>query len=440
MNNFEKSSWIEKCIYGCGNVGANLCWTFMGMYITMYYTDSVGIAAAVAGTVMLVARLFDGVSDVIMAIIIEKTHFKLGKIRPWFLIAAPLLGISLYLSFHVPEGWSVSAKGIYVFITYTFTAAVSYTIYNLAYSSILPLMTLDSEDRNKTSAVGNIITNAGMMVMNMATPLLLAANGGERSQNAWGMISTIYAVICAVTIFLMGVLIKEKDVSVENTNVKTKGIGELLKTVLTTKYTWVLMILFILYYGYNNMTGIRVYFCRDVIGDFNVYGTAATCTTLAMMIGMAATPKLFKLIGKKKAIIIGMLLYILTSAVMFVVPQSVPVYIGALIVQGIGQAPVGAVMYVLIADLIDYIAVKKGVRAEGIVSMTSSVGTKIGSGLGSAAVGWGLAWVSYNGVAEMQTSATQSGITILTTIVPIIISVIFIVVMSLWNVEKESVS
>ena len=122
-----KSSPLEKLIYGLGDVGANLCWTFMSMYVTMYYTDSVGISAAVAGTIMLVARVFDGISDVLGAMLIEKCHFKMGKIRPWFLIASPLLGISLFASFHVPAAWDSQAKVIYVFVTYTFTAAVSYT-------------------------------------------------------------------------------------------------------------------------------------------------------------------------------------------------------------------------------------------------------------------------------------------------------------------------
>ena len=142
-----KSTFLEKIFYGMGGVGMNLCWTFMLIYITVYYTNSVGISAGVVGTFMLASRLLDGVSDFAFAALMEKVHFKLGKIRPWFLICAPLLGISLILCFNVPMGLSASGKVAYAFATYAFTAAVSYTIANLAYAAFLPLLSQDDKDR-----------------------------------------------------------------------------------------------------------------------------------------------------------------------------------------------------------------------------------------------------------------------------------------------------
>ncbi|MDR1904886.1 MAG: MFS transporter, partial [Treponema sp.] len=193
-----KSTALEKGLYGLGQIGMNLCWTFMMMYVTMYYTDSVGISAAVVGTVMLVARLFDGAADVLCSMMFKRTHMKLGKIRPWFMIAAPLLGISLIMSFNVPADWSVSAKGIYVFVTYTFTAAVSYTIVSLAFASFLPLLSYDPIDRTKVSSVGMLMTNSGVVVMNYITPILLALNGGIQAPGAWRTVSLIYAVLSTV--------------------------------------------------------------------------------------------------------------------------------------------------------------------------------------------------------------------------------------------------
>ena len=112
-----KATVLEKIIYGIGDIGANFGWTFMTLFVTMYYTDSVGLSTAFAGTMMLITRIFDGVSDVVFASIMEKSNFKLGKIRPWFLIAAPLLGIGIYLCFHVPMSLSLQGRQIYSFAT-----------------------------------------------------------------------------------------------------------------------------------------------------------------------------------------------------------------------------------------------------------------------------------------------------------------------------------
>lgn len=84
MGEKVKSTKLEKAVMGIGNVGSNLCWTFMSMYITMYYTNSVGIAAATVGTIMLIARFLDGISDIIFGLLIEKVHFKMGKISVRF--------------------------------------------------------------------------------------------------------------------------------------------------------------------------------------------------------------------------------------------------------------------------------------------------------------------------------------------------------------------
>lgn len=442
----RKSTGFEKVIYGMGNVGANLCWTFMMIYVTMYYTDSAGVAAAAVGSVMLIARFLDGISDVIGAIMIEKVHFKMGKIRPWFLISGPLLGISMWFCFHVPMAWDAQAKAVYVFVTYTFTAAISYTIYNLAFSSILPLMSLDNNDRNKASTVGQLITNIGVMVMNIITPTLLGMWGGLKSQGAWGTLTTIYSVVCAVLIFSMGLFIKEKNESAQEVTEaggeKEKiNVFETLKVVLTTRYTWLLLGLFACFYLCSGITGIRVYFFRDVLGDFNMFALSSTLSSLAMMITMLFVPAAMKKIGKNKVVVGGIILYIVCYGLLGVVGRmNVYTAIACITVGQIGQAPIAAVIYTYIADLVDYIANLKGGKTEGYVSavsMASSVGTKIGTGLGSAFVGWGLAFFGYNAMAEMQSAAVQSGITLITVGVPIAMSVLMLVGLKVWKLGDK---
>ena len=440
---FAKSTTAEKIIYGLGDVGANLCWTFMAMYVTMYYTDSVGISAAVAGTMMFVARIFDGISDILGAMLIEKVHFKLGKIRPWFLIAAPLLGISLFLSFHVPHGLDIQGKTLYIFITYTFTAAVSYTIYNLAFSAILPLMSMDNQDRNTAATVGRFVTTSGVTIMYFVTPLLLARWGGGKAQDAWSMISTVYALLSTVLVLAMGLFIKEKErpqaeaARQNEAGLPKESFGKMLKMVLTTKYTWILFGMFFAFYLFSGVTAVRVYYFKDVLGNLSLYSTGSMLASLPGLAALVLIPFIFSKVGKKQAVIGGMVIFVISNIIFSIFAGNVNVAYACIVVMSLAWTPLTAVIYVYIADLVDYIYMKKNVRAEGIASMTSSIGTKIGTGLGSAVVGWGLSLCGYNAIAEVQAAATQKGIIAMTTILPIVIGIALIVMVMFWNVDKE---
>lgn len=441
-----KSSPLEKMMYGLGDVGANLCWTFMSMYITMYYTDSVGIAGAVAGTMMLVARLLDGISDVIFAAVIDKCHMKLGKIRPWFLIAAPLLGIGLFASFQVPMGWSSQAKVAYIFITYTFTAAVSFTIYNLAYSAILPLMSLDEQDRSTTATVGRFITTGGVTIMCYVTPVLLAMWGGAQSSGAWQKISIIYAILCTVFVFLMGVIIKEKERPDEEEAQNAEALNpsehkvsfiDNLKVVLTTKYTWLLLGLFLLFYLFSGVTAVRSYYYKDVLGDLGLFSTGSMLASLPQLFALILVPFLFKKIDRKRAVMAGVIIFIAANIVWAIFSESLAVAYICTVIMGLAWTPLTAVIFVYIADLVDYIWMKQKKRVEGVAAMASSIGTKIGTGLGSALVGWGLTWCGYDGTAQAQTAGTQTGIILMTTGFPLVIGVLTLLILFFWNVDKE---
>lgn len=137
-----KVSLGEKICYGVGDIGANLVWTTVASFLTIYCTDVAGIAAGVVGTLMLIARLFDGVSDLFMGIIIDKTNTRWGKARPWVLWSAPPLVISLIMIFTVPD-LGANGKAIYLLLVYIFLAA-GYALqhlilsYNTSLSLVIP--------------------------------------------------------------------------------------------------------------------------------------------------------------------------------------------------------------------------------------------------------------------------------------------------------------
>ena len=134
----KSTSFSEKVLYGLGDVGVNLIWILPSSFLTMYYTDSALLGASFVGTMMLICRLFDGISDIFMGMIIDKTKTKFGKARPGLVFMGAPLILSVVLAFYVPAGISGGAKQVYSFVTYFIMSVICYTAVNLAYHSMLP--------------------------------------------------------------------------------------------------------------------------------------------------------------------------------------------------------------------------------------------------------------------------------------------------------------
>ena len=133
----------------------------------------------------------------------------------------------------------------------------------------------------------------------------------------------------------------------------------------------------------------------------------------------------------------GMAIFCGANLVWGVFANSLAVAYTCTVIMGLAWAPLTAVIYVYIADLVDYIWLKSKKRVEGVVAMASSIGTKVGTGLGSAIVGWGLSWCSYDGTQQVQSAGTQTGIVLMTTGMPLLIGILILVVLFFWDVDKQ---
>lgn len=185
----------EKIRFALGDVGCNLIWGFVGSYLTMYYTDSILISAASAGTIIMIARLLDGLSDVLMGFIIEKTKSKWGKARPWLLWMAIPLALSFIFTFHVPAQLTGTAKILYVAITYTLMSAGTYPALIMAYITLFTLFAPDSKDRNTATSYRTLFAMITGVVVGMISMPLLESFGGIKNQAAWDKVTILYSVI-----------------------------------------------------------------------------------------------------------------------------------------------------------------------------------------------------------------------------------------------------
>lgn len=435
--NFKKLS--ERLAYGFGDFGCNIIYTAMSAFLLFYYTDYAGVSAFAVGTIMMVSRLFDGVSDIIMGVIVDRTKSKYGKARPWILRMCIPFAISGVLLFSVPTSWAETPKLIYVFITYNLVSTVVYTAINVPYSALNALMTQNPYERSVLSIFRNLLATAGTLTINIFTLPLVEFFGNNAL--AWTKTFFIFGII-AIIAFLYtfwGTSERVKSVaqlqSTENNDVPVL-VG--IKALFKNKY-WIMMTgmlaLFFLMYAING--GSTVYYAKDILGDKNLVGTINGIFNIVQICGMFFIAMMIKKFGKRNIFALGLVLDIIGMLILNYSNGAMSLIIISSIIRGLGNACGGATMWAMVSDTIDYGEWKTGYRTEGLVNSACSFGWKIGNGIGSALLGLILEAGGYVGTAITQTETALFSIEICFIWIPIAIYVIGLVIMSFYHLDKE---
>lgn len=434
---------LSKVGYGLGDLGCNLIYTTAGSFITLYYTDSVLLSAAFVGTMMLIARLLDGVSDIVMGVVIDHTNTKIGKARPWLFISTIPLIISFILLFNVPNSLGISGKQIYAVLTYIFMAVICYTAVNLSYSTLCTLMSPDSNARVSLSSFRMLFSFIAIMLINGLTGSLISKFGG--GQEGFSKMAIIYGVIAFVCIMITA--LTSKEYNIENKNkVNEKFSKEVSKkavrSLLTNKYTWICTLGFVFNWLILSLNGaVMIYYARDVLGNIALMGILSVTSMGPSIIMLSFVPKCAFKFGKRKMLIFGGVFLIIGYGLISIVPTVIPVIIIGNLLRGIGCAFLNTLLFASVPDIADYISIRENKNVAGLTNSITSFGMKVGTGIGAAILGWVLAWGGYS--AELANSfMPQSEKTILAermcfSIIPFVIAIIVLVLVMFLDVEKK---
>ncbi|MCK0715846.1 MFS transporter [Chromohalobacter sarecensis] len=431
-------SLLEKIGYGSGDLASNFIWQAMSIFIVYYYTDVIGIAAGVIGSIMLFSRAFDGFSDIAMGYIIDKTTSRHGKARPWLLWLAVPFAISAILLFAVPDVdpfWQI----VYIAITYN-VACLIYTGLNVPYGTLNSLISQDQYQRSLLNVFRMSLALIGVLIVSNLTLPLADAFGGE--QPGWiltffifGSIGTVLFIFCFKT---TRERIQSTNANPESQKRETVPLKESLLTLSKNKY-WALATLFILMtYVFNGLnSGAVVYYSEYILDNTWLVGIVTTAYIAFILAGMIFVPPITKRFGKRNAIIVGEAITIVGYLIMLIDLSSVALIIAGTVIRGIGKAPINGSMFALLGDTIEYGEWKTGIRNEGMVYSGGSMGIKIGSGLGTALIGWVLSWGGYVGGGGEQSESALLAIHYLFIYIPLGISVLMILLMLFYNLDKE---
>lgn len=449
MNNNEKTknsnaklSFIERLAYGLGDYSGNLIYSSISSFLLVYYVSVLGVDAAVAASIMAISKIFDGVSDLIMGRIVDKTHSKWGKARPWILRMCIPLAVCTVLMFSIPSALAGQVPVAYMFLTYNLVSTVFYTGLNVPYATLQGLMTTDQYERGLLGNFRMLLATAGTMTVNTFVMKLCAFFGGgdTNSQRGWTLtfivLSIVFVILNLVTFFFCQERVADGAGSEPGKEEKGPSVIECLKSLVVNKY-WVLMVIFLfcLYFMMSTFFGSAYYFAQYVLGDDSVFAATSNALSMAQIGMMFVTPFIMKKIGKRYTAMIGMgaasVAFVLTA----LAGTNVTLVIACNVLKGAAFGCGAATMFGLLQDAITYGSWLTGVQAVGMGNAASSFCMKVGSGIGTAALGWILAAGNFN--ADPTSASAIVSINVACIWVPLITCVIGVVCMIFFDLDKH---
>lgn len=426
----------ERIGYGVGDFANNMMYTPVNSFFTYFLTNVAGLGAGVVGTILLVSRLLDGVSDLIVGSLMEKIHSKHGKARPWLLWWCIPFAISLVLMFTAPD-FGTTGKIVYAFLTYNLAVTVVFTAINLPFGSLAALMTRNQTERGYLNISKMVFAFAGGMVVNAATLPLVKFFGNDSS--AWQKTFLIYGVVAIIFFLIVFFTTKEAVTEEANKAGETENVDILkaLKSLLLNKYWLILLAIFFLNSVVNAFIGVNVYYAQYIMHDDSLVGSLSIFQNIASFAAFAVCTVLIRKVGKQKIAISGVAISFIGYAMVLINPKSYAILYIAAVIKGVGNAALSGVMYGMLADTIEYNEWHSGIRAEGLVFSANSIGSKIGSGIGSAVLGWVLAAFGFVSSSATQPLSAINGIRLIFLYVPIVVFAVMFVVLLFYKLDKE---
>lgn len=294
----ENIGLLEKIAYGGGDLASNLILVLTSTFVTFFYTDALGLNAAIIGTIMMFSRLADGFTDIFMGYVMDRVKTKYGKARPWLLWLAVPIGIACVLVFLVPN-IGITGKYIYVTITYNLVTTFLYTMINIPYGALTSLMSRDQNQRTVINIFRMLMAQIGSLIINAFTLPFINTVGESSSQKSWILVSIIYAVIAAALFLLCFAKTKER-VQVSMQQKETIRFAEGFRLLMKNNYwlmivgIWISMAL-----GMSLSMAVGTYYAKYILGNENMAGFISAISILPVILCMPAVAPLSKNTAKE---------------------------------------------------------------------------------------------------------------------------------------------
>ena len=438
-------TWYNKVGYGSGDVAGNVVYVLLSAFVMIYLTDTAGLNAGIVGTLMMISRLFDGFSDVIFGALLDRTNTRMGKARPWMLWGFVGCAGMIVAIFAIPTELGETAKYAWFFIAYTLLNAVFYTANNIAYSALTALITRNGSERVQMGSIRFMFAFGTNLLIQSITVGGVAMFGGGAA--GWRTMAIIYALfglaINTLSVFSVKELSPEELAGDDDTAQKedTLTVLESAKMLLSNKYYLLILAVFLLTQVFTAMLNMGIYFMKYILGDENLLGTFAWAINIPLIVGLLVTPIIVKKFGEMYRVNLGGYVIATLGRLGVLVAayfHDIPLMLILSAVASLGMSPLQGTLNAMIAEASEHTWLRTGKRIDGLMFSCTSLGVKVGSGIGTAAAGWLLAASGYDGGVSMQPDSAIQMLYVMYVWFPLVANALIFLLLTRLDVEKAN--
>ena len=447
MSKAPKNSLTAKHWFGYmfGDWGGCMTFTLMASIFGLYCTNVLAVDPVLMGTLTIIWTVWDAINDPMMGALMDKAFArkqnKHGKFRPWLLRATPMLAVSAVALWTVPTFLDGIPMLVALF-SFKILYEASYTMFNIPMGSLLSAMSTNDSERASLSSARGVGSMFGNMIPGMVGPVIIGLFG-DRSSTGYMITGIACAAIGFVICLLHYALTEERTVVGEDTKADDIKFSDILVVVRKNRPFVALCIhsvcICLMHYAAQTL-GLYMY--SGVYHDVT-YQTLGSALSSPFMIGsMIAVPFICKKMGLEKLIRYSLLIGGTICGGLFVlhlVMDVHPLIHGVLLGVGSGFAMVSIQMqWGLVGEAIDYNEYITGKRTEGSIYGTFNLSRRIGQAIGQGCAFYALAWIGYEGTAEVQSAGTVLGLKVLCVLVPaVFILGSWAAFKFVWNITPE---
>ena len=442
----------EKLGYALGDAAAGgITWKVMSIAFPLFFTNVFGLTFADAATLMLIARMFDVVTDPLMGSLADRTQSRWGTYRPWLIFGAVPLGLIFALLLYTPDFGPVG-KRVWAYSLYLLMMAV-YTAVNVPYGSLLGVMTEDDNEKNQFSSFRMVGAYAMGFITLLSFPYLQKMVGGT-DQHQYAVLGAFFGLLATVMTLACGLLTKERLKPVRAEKFSFRQFGDLFRNK-----PWIVLTLVGICTNFFNgfryaVAGYLLEYCLK--GDVTVSGLIINYTVfmtfgeLTCMVFGGVSPKFTEWIGsKRKAFVVADIICTVFSVAFFFIPMD-PAYIwlmvAVVILTSVGVGLYSPLLWSMYADVADYATEKNGTSSTGLIFSSGTMAQKFGTAISGSLVALflGLAGASMttdamgNSIVD-PASITDSVLTMvwsLFSLFPAVIAVLMVLLIYLYPIKK----
>ena len=428
----KKVSWVTTVGYGSGDFGFNLYFAGLNLYLLYYYTDVLNIDPAVAGLIIMLPVIWDGVSDPLMGWIVTRTRSRFGKFRPYILFGAPLMGFSFVGMFAAPI-WFPDHMIVACLVTHTIFRT-AYTVASVPYSSLAAALTHNSQERGTMAGVRLMAAMIGGIVT-AATMLELArffGNGDMRQ--GFVQVASVYALLSSVMMVVIFLTTSNEVSLVSRQTVTSRQTFSFLRH---NRAFWILCgASFVGVIGSAIGGKSIVYYINYYAGHPDSVSEVMSIGILGAGIGIPLWTLVARQLSKRWVWMIGASGAALVNLALFFLDVTAVSTLSALIFcNGIMGGAVAVMFWSMLPDTVEYGQWRSRIRDDGIVFGLSQLISKAGSGLGVGMIGLLLSAIGYTAGID-QSAETLQGIRASAFLVPAAASLLSALVIAFYPLDS----